>query len=258
MDTQFIEEYWKKALCPLRRKHLSRNLPEPEMPYEGSRTEFERDHDRILFSTPFRRLIDKVGLGPDDQLFLLGDYIHKGPDSKGVIDQILSLMERGYQVYPLRGNHEQMLLDHHLLHKKRDYEYVLLGLSSRKPLLDAQRMILPQYRDFFAHLPYYYELDGYYLCHAGIDCLSPRPFQDFKAMLWQHEFSLISEVVNHKKVVYGHVPQQMSQIKQRLAADHPKICLDGGAVYPKRPGMGNLICFDLDARTITAMPNFES
>lgn len=59
----------------------------------------------------FRRLLfDIVRLDKADTLYLLGDMIDRGPDSKGVIETILELHEEGYAIKPVRGNHEQMLL----------------------------------------------------------------------------------------------------------------------------------------------------
>lgn len=50
---------------------------------------------------------------PGDALVFLGDYIDRGPDSKGVIQTVRSL-ERDWKgpVTCLMGNHEDMLLDH--------------------------------------------------------------------------------------------------------------------------------------------------
>jgi serine/threonine protein phosphatase 1 len=36
-------------------------------------------------SKTFNRLLDVIGLEPTDTLYLLGDYIDRGPDSRGVI-----------------------------------------------------------------------------------------------------------------------------------------------------------------------------
>jgi serine/threonine protein phosphatase 1 len=47
--------------------------------------------------------------GPADQLVFLGDYIDRGPDSKGVLDRLIELGRRIDVVY-LRGNHEVMML----------------------------------------------------------------------------------------------------------------------------------------------------
>lgn len=206
----------------------------------------------------FERLLEEVGFSKRDQLFLLGDYIHKGPDSKGVVDRILALIEEGYQIYPLRGNHEQMLLDHHYLGQPSQYQYIILGLSSRRKLLDYQKRLLPHYQPFFVYLPYYYELEHCILVHAGIDCFSPEPFKDFRAMIWQREFSIIPEVVNHKKIIYGHVPQVLADIERSVADEaNLKICIDGGAVYRRKVGLGHLVCLDLDTFGLTVVQNAE-
>jgi hypothetical protein len=44
-----------------------------------------------------------------DTLVFLGDYIDRGPDSRGVPEQVIALAERCTLV-PLLGNHEEMLL----------------------------------------------------------------------------------------------------------------------------------------------------
>jgi hypothetical protein len=52
------------------------------------------------------RAIDPSAL---DTLVFLGDYIDRGPDSQGVLEQVTALAERCI-VVPLPGNHEEMLL----------------------------------------------------------------------------------------------------------------------------------------------------
>ncbi len=50
----------------------------------------------------FRRLLfDVVRLTKSDTLYLLGDMIDRGPDSKGVIVTILELQADGYDVRPI-------------------------------------------------------------------------------------------------------------------------------------------------------------
>ncbi|NJL76491.1 MAG: hypothetical protein HC892_17235 [Saprospiraceae bacterium] len=43
----------------------------------------------------FKALLQKVEWVATDELYLLGDYVDRGPDSKGVIDYILDLQARG-------------------------------------------------------------------------------------------------------------------------------------------------------------------
>ena len=50
-------------------------------------------------SRTFRKLIlENINLQKEDELYCLGDYVDRGPDSKGVIDFILELKEKGYKV----------------------------------------------------------------------------------------------------------------------------------------------------------------
>ena len=58
-----------------------------------------------------RALIEeRIELQKSDSIYFLGDYIDRGPDSKGVIDYIMSLQSFGYDVHCIRGNHEDYCL----------------------------------------------------------------------------------------------------------------------------------------------------
>ncbi|MEM9260991.1 MAG: metallophosphoesterase, partial [Bacteroidota bacterium] len=58
----------------------------------------------------FRTALKTIAFSQKDELFLLGDYIDRGPDSMGVLEHIWTLQATGYEVTCLRGNHEQMLI----------------------------------------------------------------------------------------------------------------------------------------------------
>src|SRR4029453_8768598 len=55
-------------------------------------------------------VVDALQPTSDDTLVTLGDYVDRGPDSRGVLDYVLELEQR-CRLVPLIGNHEQMLLD---------------------------------------------------------------------------------------------------------------------------------------------------
>jgi serine/threonine protein phosphatase 1 len=61
-------------------------------------------------SAILRDLIAAVAPTSDDTLVFLGDYVDRGPDSRGVIDFILEL-KQSLNVVALRGNHEIMMLN---------------------------------------------------------------------------------------------------------------------------------------------------
>ena len=61
-------------------------------------------------SRAFDTLIDAVSPEPDDQIITLGDYVDRGPDSRGVLDRLVALHDGG-RLIALRGNHDAMMLE---------------------------------------------------------------------------------------------------------------------------------------------------
>lgn len=57
----------------------------------------------------FDALLSLIEFSGDDRLVILGDFIDRGPRSREVIDRILEMLPEG-NVYPLRGNHELMMI----------------------------------------------------------------------------------------------------------------------------------------------------
>lgn len=61
-------------------------------------------------STALNELLDDIVLQPQDTIVTLGDYVDRGPDSRGTIDTLLQLGHYCHLV-ALRGNHELMMLE---------------------------------------------------------------------------------------------------------------------------------------------------
>jgi serine/threonine protein phosphatase 1 len=57
----------------------------------------------------FDLLLELVQPEPKDLLVTLGDYVDRGPDSKGVLDRLIDLKTRCRHI-PLIGNHDLMML----------------------------------------------------------------------------------------------------------------------------------------------------
>src|SRR5438132_6399255 len=58
----------------------------------------------------FENLLALVDPRPGDRIITLGDYVDRGPDSRGVLDRLLRLRAT-HELVALRGNHEQMMRD---------------------------------------------------------------------------------------------------------------------------------------------------
>lgn len=193
------------------------------------------------------RLMAKIHIDAEkDTLVFIGDYIDRGPDSKGVIDKILDIRKRIKNVVCLLGNHEQMFLNYYL--EQRDEGLFLHngGLSTlisygfthegRKDL-----NVPDKHMDFFTTLRPYYETDDYIFVHAGLRPGIPIDRQNIDDLIWiRYEF-INSPYDFGKVVIFGHTPLSFTE----PLTDKNKIGLDTGAVYG-----GKLTCIELSEMKI--------
>ena len=207
----------------------------------------------------FKKLVEKkIKLKKNDQLFLLGDYIDKGPDSKKTLDYIIKLIRKGYQVYPLRGNHEETLI----YTTKYESKQILKWLVRGSPNLLIKGVLRRKYRKFIESLPYYYQLDNSFLVHANFNYNAEKPFKDKKMMLWKRKFDYNSKILKNKKLIHGHQPTEIERIKKSIKKRRV-ICLDNGVNYIKKhkiydyKQMGNLCALNLDTFDLTIQKNIE-
>jgi len=70
----------------------------------GQRAMLRQAHNRIAAD---RARVDD----PHAEVVHLGDLCDRGPDTKGVIDDILAGIHAGHPWHAIRGNHDQMVLD---------------------------------------------------------------------------------------------------------------------------------------------------
>ena len=184
------------------------------------------------FAKTFKTLVyDKINLTPLDQLFLLGDYIDRGPDSVGVIDFILELRAANYQVFALRGNHEENFMDNYQNYHSGVYQkFFLQTIATERfeKFLDDKQQFLPVYSHFFHSLPYYFELDAFYLVHAGFRFSHEQLLTDYDAMLTIRRFS---QNPTSKTIIHGHEITNLSIIQDRIQSRSTIIPLDNGCYY---------------------------
>ena len=186
-------------------------------------------------------LMDKIkpALNPQrDTLVFLGDYIDRGPDSKGVVDFILRLRTEFPHVVCLKGNHEALFLDWYL--NGRDYDLYLYnggGATIRSYSQEGEVKIPQGHLDFFTSLRLYYETEQYIFVHAGLRGGIPLQEQDPHDLIWIRDEFILSPHDFGKVVVFGHTPMQ------RVFVAPNKIGIDTGAVYG-----GALTCLELPAQ----------
>jgi len=205
----------------------------------------------------FLRLIqDVIRLRPTDHMYILGDMIDRGPRSKEVIDTILRLKSAGFAVYPVRGNHEEMLLN--ACNDLSGFRLWMLngGHATLASFNVEDPAELPrQYREYFQKLPYYIELNDFVLLHGNLNFRIQDPLSDTEAMVWLRSSEVQKERIGGRRVIGGHTPLSRSEIEKSLTAD--KIMLDNGCVYRDHPGLGSLTALELDSMTLYFQDNCD-
>lgn len=209
-------------------------------------------------------LLATLQLQAGDALYLLGDYVNKGPDARGVLDQVLRLQKAPYEVVALRGNHEQELLDAALdeadpeqLARWQDKLEWAVTMDSFG--IAGPHQLQPRYRKLLELMPYYLELDDYVLVHAGLNFDKPGAiWADTAAMLTAKGYTVDPAALGGRTLVHGHTPTPLLDVRRQLKTPGPaEICLDTGCVYYKNAALGNLVALDLDTRELLVQPNLD-
>ena len=181
----------------------------------------------------------------------LGDYVDRGPDSRGVLDRLArNPFPTAYLA--LKGNHEQLLaafltdpsvmghwrqlgaietLDSYgvpagSLMRARDYAQAAAAFRDALP---------PEHLQFLSQLKLSFDAGSYFLCHAGIRPGIPFDRQSEEDLLWIREEFLRSRMDFGKVVVHGHTPVDQPEILPN------RINIDTGAFFT-----GRLTCVALE------------
>ncbi|QJW97447.1 metallophosphoesterase [Frigoriglobus tundricola] len=165
-------------------------------------------------------VIDAAAPDRTDTVVTLGDYIDRGPHSRGVLEQLVALAER-CRLVPLLGNHEEVLLDAVRDTRRlrrwlnlggpdtlRSYGWVAGG--PRRALAD---WIPASHREFLAPCRSYYETATHFFVHAGF--VPERPLAEQPALALRWRVTDATTAVPHhsgKVAIVGHTPQQSGEL----------------------------------------------
>lgn len=200
----------------------------------------------------FRRLVEeKIKIRQSDRLVLLGDYIDRGARSREVVDYIINLKEKGFEVVTLMGNHESMLLDSYRNEQLLSNWYMNGGYETLFSFgIESIKDLNNNYLDFFSALPYYYSLGSYLFVHAGFNDETDDPFEDRFQMIWSRRENYTNPVFNDKIIIHGHTPVPLSLCHENVKTGSSVINLDTGCVYDEWGGYGHLTAMDLTTREL--------
>ena len=158
------------------------------------------------------------------KIITIGDYVDRGPDSRGVIH----LLDKRRHEQPVNvehiyitGNHEDMMLN------GKGWHWMQNG---GKATVDSYHGQL-WYKDevtmnFLTSLRLYYQFDHYVFVHAGIDPSLPMEEQKSLVLIWDRDFRFYNDDYEYGYyVTHGHTPVQA--IYERKA----QLNIDTGCVF---------------------------
>jgi len=186
-------------------------------------------------------------------LLHLGDYVDRGPDSKGVIERVRKGLS-GFESISLKGNHEALMLD--FLEGKIDgwvgdgvggaEALESFGIDWRMALRDraaAKAKIGADTITWLRALKLSHTEGGFYFVHAGVRPGVPLAKQSVEDLIWIRKEFTGSDRDFGARIVHGHSPVRKPEIKRN------RIGLDTGAVWT-----GRLTAALIDPEDVIATP----
>lgn len=208
-------------------------------------------------SKTFRALLNGLNLKQSDRLFLLGDYVDRGNDSKGVLDTIWELLNSGYDVRPIRGNHDDMFLRNltgdHNMYSALWYEgwgpTTLASFGTEKA-----EDIPAKYLTLLDAMPFVQVEDDFVLVHAALDMTQEDPISQTNelGMMWGEIQTVKSAKIGGRTLVTGHNIRPLPLIEVSMLTN--RIYLDNGAFTGALPDLGNLVALNMDTMELYFQP----
>lgn len=197
--------------------------------------------------TAFNTLLDFVQVQPEDTMITLGDYVDRGPQTRGVIERLIELTT-SHSLITLRGNHEILMLFARESESNFRRWISAGGDAVQKsydlPDSDGPRVLdqIPAEHWTFLkrNLLAYWETETHFFVHANADPEIELAEQPDEILYWER-FNYPTRHRSGKIMVCGHSAQKSGL---PICTEHA-VCND-----TKAYGGGWLSCLDIQANRI--------
>jgi serine/threonine protein phosphatase 1 len=160
-------------------------------------------------SVALKALLEAIRPTPMDTIITLGDYIDRGPDSRGVLDQLLALRDQ-CTLIPLMGNHEEMLLAARESRSELLYWLKFGGEAMLRSYSEhgGWEIVPSSHLAFIKECRKYLETTAHIFIHAGYDPQRPMQQQSTGTLYWESpDFARLVPHCSHKTAIAGHMAQ---------------------------------------------------
>lgn len=198
-------------------------------------------HGKLDMLVELLALIEKDAKGENYKLVFVGDYIDRGPNSRGVIDHLIKLQalrdQYGLETICLMGNHEDMAVNDQF----KDSWVMNGGAATLMSYPD--KVISAEHVAWIKALPMYHETDYNYFAHASVVPNIPLNEHTPVQLMWTR-YRYEEQSGLDKVLIHGHTPVKRPEITI------DRINIDTGAVFLDH-GYGRLTAAKIPAGTGT-------
>jgi serine/threonine protein phosphatase 1 len=184
------------------------------------------------------------GLSQSDVVIFVGDYIDRGPSSRGVVDLLLEFKVRFPKTRYLKGNHEDMLLDFLGFGGRMGEAFLYnggletiqsYGISVFASPEQMVKAFPSDHFQFYNSLESIIRVKDFLLVHAGLNPLRAINAQNDADIFWIRDDFIHNPHPYGLTIIFGHTPHH------ELLLDLPyKIGIDTGLVFGNK-----LTCLEL-------------
>ena len=206
------------------------------------------------------QIVEKICLdmeqypGPECMTITLGDYVDRGPDSRGVLDR-LARNPFPTTYVALKGNHEELFKSFmqdplsgqewrrlgglETLHSYRVPVSALMTGQGLEEACKALMLAIPkEHLRFLGSLALSLTIGKFFLCHAGVRPGVSLQRQKADDLLWIRQEFLTSTMDFGKIIIHGHSPNEWPEVRPN------RINIDTGAF-----ATGRLTCLVLEGES---------
>lgn len=151
-------------------------------------------------------LLEIISVTSADTLVFLGDLVDRGPSSKQVLDQVLSLRAR-CKVIVIDGNHEEMMRNA-VSGKGLFHAWLDTGGKATLESYGGSLDVIPaEHIRLLVSTSNFYETESEIFIHASLEPSLSLPNQTSDFLRWKHIGGSERPHISGKRVVCGHTSQ---------------------------------------------------